>query len=168
MSPLFQERREKGGNKKQKIGRGKNGVEDNGARAINVAVGRASIQQSDAIKFAVLNRSLVEVEKQLNEVKDRKRGLGKILFENCGKDRGVVRNKMMKYLDRKGKVSGGGNVSDDSVDSIQISDVDSQESLLEDIEDAREMVFDLKRRRKATESMLHDKCASSNTPLVTL
>ena len=57
-------------------------TEDNSAREINAAVGRASIQQSDAIEFAVLNRSLVEVEKQLNEVKDRKRRLGKLLYEN--------------------------------------------------------------------------------------
>ena len=161
MSPLLienmKERREKGGNMNKKGGRGKYGIEDNGAREINVAVGRASIQQSDAIKFAVLNRSLVEVEKQLNEVKDRKRRLGKLLYENCGNDKGTVRNKMLKYLNRKGKLSGGVNVSDDSVDLIQISDVDSQESLLEDIEDAREMVVDLKSRRVATKSMINKK-----------
>ena len=153
----MKERREKGGNMNKIGGRRNYRTEDNGAREINAAVGRASIQQSDAIKFAVLNRSLVEVEKQLNEVKDRKRRLGKLLYENCGNDRGTVRNKMLKYLNRKGKVDVGGNVSDDSVNSIQISDVDSQESLLEDIEDAREMVVDLKSRRVATESRINKK-----------
>ena len=90
-------------------------------------------------------------------MKDRKRRLGKLLYENCGNDRGTVRNKMLKYLNRKGKVDVGGNVSDDSVNSIQISDVDSQESLLEDIEDAREMVVNLKSRRVATESRINKK-----------
>ena len=67
MSPLFiekmKESREKGGNMNKIGGRRNYRTEDNGAREINAAVGRAAIQQSGVIKFAVLNRSLVEVEK---------------------------------------------------------------------------------------------------------
>ena len=67
MPAKYQERMKEGGdrgdNRKIIGGRGKKGRDPKEAREIDMALGRASIEQSSAIKFSVLNRSLIEVEK---------------------------------------------------------------------------------------------------------
>ena len=57
-------------------------------REMKIDVGRVVIDQIYEINFAVLKRSLAEVDTQLNNVKDRKRVLGSILLDNFGNDKG--------------------------------------------------------------------------------
>ena len=68
--------------------RGRNGS-TNEMRDMDVRVGKEAINRSTVIKFSVLNRSLVKVEPQMTNLRDRKRGLGNLLLDQCDNDREI-------------------------------------------------------------------------------